>query len=307
MEVFEDASFLLKYKTDEVQPEGFRRDHAGMDAGKMADSIRGFADFVEIATKEYLGSKTVVKPKVLSVKPGSTIIQILPDIMQISADLLKEPAGTAATLMGVVGYYQFIEKCFKLYEHLKGEAPKEVKQVKNVKNSAYAEVTNNTGDVMTVNIGTLNVVLDPTAGKSAAKFAGRAIRKKGESLTISANENELVSVTKENADYFKVIPEGRHILESTVDIQLRIVVPVFEGRQKWKFNDGRNTFPAEIEHEDFIEGVDTGEERFGKNDIIFVRLRSVQRRINGKLHTDHFIEEVYEHEEYIAEQGDLPL
>jgi hypothetical protein len=89
------------------------------------------------------------------------------------------------------------------------------------------------------------------------------------------------------------------------DQYLTIRTVVLEGDGKWRFSDGRNTFRAEVADPRFLQRVKQGRERFGRGDILSVRLRSRQEKIKGQLRTTHVIEEVFSHEPYQGTQSSL--
>lgn len=52
---------------------------------------------------------------------------------------------------------------------------------------------------------------------------------------------------------------------------------------------------AAIQDADFADGVEVGSERFAKNDLLRVRLRTRQSKVQGGLRTERTIVEVIEH------------
>jgi hypothetical protein len=77
---------------------------------------------------------------------------------------------------------------------------------------------------------------------------------------------------------------------------LRPVKVAFTEGNKWRFSDGETTFYAAIEDVQFVARVDLGTERFAKNDMLRVRLRTRQTRgTDGDLHTERTVLQVLEH------------
>ena len=69
----------------------------------------------------------------------------------------------------------------------------------------------------------------------------------------------------------------------------------FTEGNKWRFSDGDATFFATIEDPDFLAAVNLGIERFAKNDMLRVRLRTKQTRDATGLHTEHAVVAVVQH------------
>jgi hypothetical protein len=78
---------------------------------------------------------------------------------------------------------------------------------------------------------------------------------------------------------------------------LQIESAVFKEGNKWRFTDGSRSFHAAIEDASFLARVETGVERFGKNDILIVDLRQLQYAINGELKSEYQVVSVRDHRE----------
>jgi hypothetical protein len=104
-------------------------------------------------------------------------------------------------------------------------------------------------------------------------------------------------VTKEDAGYFNVAASEADVISDTLieKTLLQIESAVFKDGNKWRFNDGTNAFFAEIVDALFLERVNSGEERFGKGDILVVALRRTQSITDVGLKSEYLIERVYEH------------
>jgi hypothetical protein len=95
------------------------------------------------------------------------------------------------------------------------------------------------------------------------------------------------------------------LAEHSNEVHLTIQTAVFEGKNRWKFNDGMRTFSAPIEDKDFLGGVQKGREAFRRGDELVVKMRSTQKRVNGQLKAEYAIEKVLRHITNRTENGRL--
>ncbi len=105
------------------------------------------------------------------------------------------------------------------------------------------------------------------------------------------------AVTQDEVDFFTMAAAGADIVSETLmeSVLLQIESAVFKDGNKWRFNDGSNSFHAEITDEAFRTRVDSGEERFGKGDILVVDLRRIQSISDNGLKSEYVIERVMQH------------
>lgn len=78
-------------------------------------------------------------------------------------------------------------------------------------------------------------------------------------------------------------------------VLLQIESAAFRDGNKWRFSDGGPAFFAEIADRGFISRIESGEERFGKGDVLIVDLRRIQSVNDNGLKLEFVIERVREH------------
>lgn len=78
-------------------------------------------------------------------------------------------------------------------------------------------------------------------------------------------------------------------------VLLQIESAVFKDDNKWRFSDGATPFFAEISDPDFLARINSGDERFGKGDVLVVDLRRTQSISDTGLKTELAVEKVLEH------------
>lgn len=114
-------------------------------------------------------------------------------------------------------------------------------------------------------------------------------------------------VTKEEAEFFAVAASGEDVVsdDTSEGVLLQIESAVFKDGNKWRFSDGSNSFFAVIADEGFRARIESGDERFGKGDVLVVDLRRVQSISDTGLKSEYIIDRVREHKAPL--QMGLPL
>lgn len=264
-----------------------------MAAYEIAEAIEGFADFLQSIAEETYGVDVRFQLSIRAPRRGSFDLQFLYEI-----------AGTTNTILSALGptnLADFVKQVFELLKHLKGESPK---SVQNADHGSVA-VQNNYGDIIVVNQPVLNIVVDGPAGRSSEHFARRPLQREADNVEISVNGKVAASADKAAADCFVPIGKGEAISEFISEPYLEIRTVVLEGDGQWRFSDGRNKLAAKIDDIEFLQRVRRGQERFGKGDLLKVRLRSRQERTKGQLRITHLVEKVLDHERPQRGQGTL--
>ena len=122
-------------------------------------------------------------------------------------------------------------------------------------------------------------------------------------------ENGTHSKTDESTDYFQVLkseasffkcPEVTEVKfdePSIFETNVNIINLSFKEDNKWYVNDGQSSFYVIVEDFNFIKKINENIERFGKGDILRVRLRREQfyTEETKRLKTEHYIEKVIRH------------
>jgi hypothetical protein len=111
----------------------------------------------------------------------------------------------------------------------------------------------------------------------------------------------VASIKRSEASYFIPLNVDQPLLEATHDTGLVIDSPSFREGNKWRFFDGQASFTAAIEDESFLRAVNDGSERFGKGDVLVVKMRVRQvRTADGGLKAERSVLKVKEHK--VAQQ-----
>ena len=141
------------------------------------------------------------------------------------------------------------------------------------------------------------LVLDAAYRRSMRGIVAPLTGDRGITSLTASTADDSETVTSSDLPAFEVPPAVEEELgESAADVVLRPVNVAFAEGNKWRFYDGETTFYAAIEDSQFLQRIDLGTERFAKNDMLRVRLRTRQTRgADGELHTERAVVQVLEH------------
>lgn len=104
-------------------------------------------------------------------------------------------------------------------------------------------------------------------------------------------------VSKGDVPWFEMAASEADVVSDNVSeaVLLQIESAVFKDDNKWRFSDGATSFFAEISDEDFLAKINSGDERFGKGDVLIVDLRRVQSISDSGLKLEYTVIKVREH------------
>jgi hypothetical protein len=159
----------LRYQGEKISAQ------QGMVAYDVAESIDGFADFLDSLTKAAYGPDVQTRLLVRTARPGSFDIQFV-----------YEVAGAAYTIMAATGpasILELINQSFELLKHLKGEPPKSTKTAD--RGSIFVE--NNDGKIIVVNQPIFQAVVDGRASDGTAKFARRPLQSEADEIDVTVD------------------------------------------------------------------------------------------------------------------------
>lgn len=120
-------------------------------------------------------------------------------------------------------------------------------------------------------------------------------------------QKRIVSINKDECASFKAPPlEDELISDTEYDTNLQLVGISFQEGNKWRFSDGASIFHAAIKDFDFLGKVNNQAVSFTKGDILFVRVREVQKLSSEGIKSDKEILKVISHRKAV-QQLHLPI
>ena len=259
------------------------------DAGKMgyydaATVILAFGDFVGINSRAAYGKDARVKTSVAATQDGSLAFNFIID----AGSILSTIAGpiTPAAL------WTLIQDSIATWKFLKGHPAEKI-----TSEGDQVTILNIYGDVQTFNQHVQIVLADPKAGKAVERIFKLPLEEAASEVEIipASNPESKIIVNEDDSSSFVDLSESNIVNDTNVQLALLIISPVFLEGNKWRFSDGDNRFSAEIEDEEFLHRVDTGES-FAKGEYLIVDCRIVQEIVGGRLTTTRTITKVLKHE-----------
>jgi hypothetical protein len=272
--------------------EGPAVDAGAMDVRALAPALIAAADAMREAHVLLEVPGPPPRVEVRATRPGSFAIDLLvaETLYERAVALFtSRPVDAVGGLMGLIG-----------------AVISSVGVVKHIRNRKINEIQDSDPDVIVLILEDGTRIEVPSAATLRLVASGdyrRALRGMVEpmvdgsitSLTLSAG-NQAETVTADDLGAFNVPPAREEDLgQSETEVVLRPVSVAFTEGNKWRFSDGDATFFATIEDPKFLADVNMGVERFAKNDMLRVMLRTRQTRDASGLHVERAVMQVKAH------------
>lgn len=267
-----------------------------MDVRELAPALLAMADLIKAANEELYGDKAEVRVAVrASFKEGSFGIDMVffQDILTQLTELFsgKEASASANAIQILSGLGILGGGLIGALRWLRG---RRVERIEERDNRAVIWTADESIEIDLVTLRLLKNrrvrlelrnVLRPLESEGIDSFAAT----QGQALGALIVQGEV--------DYFSPPADTDLPLSDTLSrgMLLQIESAVFKDGNKWRFTDGARTFYATLEDPDFMARIDSGDERFGKADMLLVDLRQLQYAVNGELKSDYRIVRVVEH------------
>ncbi|NWK75708.1 hypothetical protein HYG93_15850 [Acinetobacter sp. SwsAc6] len=287
--------------------DGWALEHHLMDVRDLAPAMIAVNDLLSNANKALNGEKADLNLKVnASFRAGSfgmelhTVVHFLSQIRDMFASDNASAISNAWAILEIVGFVGGAG-LIGLIRFLKGKKPTKIIDEDGhlkvyLNETEYYETD---GKVVKLYknrtiVSDLNKMLEPLEKDGIdAFFVSRTGDKKDADLAI--DESELT--------YFEYQEIENDLSENITETFVQIEAAVFKDNNKWKFDNGGSPINAAILDEGFLRKIDAGELRFGKGDLLKVKLKTIQTFAHGKLKTEFQVIEVLEHK--IVRQGHL--
>ena len=289
--------------------DGKALDEHLMDVRDLAPAMLAISDLLVHVNKEINGDKLEIKLNVkANFKAGSFGIEFIETLSWVNQirDLLTTNTAmalaNAAGILSLIGFFGH-KGVIQLYKKLKGLPPVRVEEsLDNAKvfytETEYIEVSK---DVLRIyknkNIAyDINKMLEPLSKEGIDSFY----------IVKDSNKDDVeLLISDKELSFFEYQPIEDSLGENISETYVQIELITFKDKNKWKFSIGDSTVSAQILDDLFLQKINNGDLRFGKGDLLKVRLKTSQILAHGKLKTEYEVIKVLEHK--IIEQGKLDL
>ena len=148
---------------------------------------------------------------------------------------------------------------------------------------------------ITINRITYESWKNPRVNAACSKIV-EPLRKEGlETVSVSIGDRE-ETFDKNDVDSVAAPPDEVPLIKNVNKCIVTIETAAFKDKAKWRIKIGEQVSVfAAISDEKFLAAIDSGEERFGKGDVLLVLLEAEQTLSGGKIMVSYNITQVLEH------------
>ncbi|MDQ9818369.1 hypothetical protein RFY44_05675 [Acinetobacter bereziniae] len=282
-----------------------------MDVRDLAPAMMAISDLLAHANKEINGDKLEIQLNVkANFKTGCFGIEFIEHLSWVNQikDLLVGPTATAlANASGILALVGFFGGAtvgvIQIYQKLKGKPPVKIEETVENAKVFYSET-----EYLEVDKRALRLYRSKVIASDIEKMLEPLSKDGIDSFYVVKemfDENVELFIDKKEIEFFKFQDIDDHLNESITETFLQIESISFKEKNKWRFNNGGSTINASISDDAFLQKIDSGLLRFGKGDLLKVRLKTIQFLAHTKLKTEFEVVEVIEHKTTKQEEFDF--
>lgn len=272
-----------------------------MDVRELAPALIALSEMLEHANKAAFPEAAEVRVNVQgNFKGGSFGVDLIAmqSVAQQIVSMFSGPEATAsANLFAILGGVGLLGSggLIGVIKWLKGRKPSSVRFSGD--KTVFELRTDETVETFEVDLVAGKLYQNRIVRQSLAKVIKPLEREGVDEFACGRDGKVETVVTKSDVPWFELAASEADVVSDTVSegVLLQIESAVFKDDNKWRFNDGATAFFAEIVDPDFLARINSGDERFGKGDVLVVDLQRVQSITDSGLKLEYTVVKVREH------------
>ncbi len=275
--------------------EGSSVEEGSIDVADLAPALLSLNEIL-IESNRIIGNEFNISLNVKNVHKGSFEVDLFVAATSIMDHITQmfnsDEVNALKNLLEILGIGSGgLYGLLKLILKSKGKKPNQIRFVKN----------NNTVDFIYDD----QTLIAPAGTEKV--FANRSIRqhlelffkplsKNGISKIKFKKENESIEISDSEKDYYIIPEDTEEVLIDKIDEKVyKIVSLSFKEDNKWRLNDGNNTFNVIIKDDNFLKKIEDNHESFVKGSLLRVDIRTLQKIKGIELITTYEVLKVIEH------------
>lgn len=260
-----------------------------IDASILGTSLINMSQLIKESTKVLHGEEADARVEVQAHEPGSFIVEFVAWLDNGGIEVLRA-LGIATTTASVS-----ISTVFGALKALRNR-----KQVEKQIIDDVAEITFDDGEKVKIPVTVDKLVSNFSIRKHISEVVKKASDfEDGATVKLLDDNNQVVEeVTPEEVEYFKAPSRKLMAEEITTEKATNVVFTVvaLESKTGWKIRlHNGDEVSARMNDEAFMERISNRERQFIKGDMFEVKLKTVERIVDGKTTTTRSIEQVIRH------------
>jgi hypothetical protein len=256
-----------------------------LEAQELIQTLTAMTRISVKASQAVHGADANASFRIIHIQRGTIDIQ---GVIELVAGLQPGFAILPSISLGVADVPELIKKWLDLLKFLKGQPPK---ITQNVTDGNAVQIENVHGETQVVNGNVYNTFIFNNIGRDAAKLEVPKTRG-AERLDLYRGKEKIGTYDGSDLSNFRSIKPAGAPIESEIEAVLQVIAPVLEGEGVWRFKFGRMKLTARVSDDNYRQQVIDGQESFRHGDMLRVRLKTVQEKVDDKVATKHFITKV---------------